>query len=104
MPNGDIYLAAKSTTHPDFPESDKFFRVNTKSGSYLFEPLSEGKQCRMTYITEVKISIFLLYFLQFDFKGSLPRYMVQKAAQASFIDSLQKFKKLLDKLHIEDKF
>ena len=55
MPNGDIYLAAKSTTHPDFPESDKFFRVNTKSGSYLFEPLSEGKQCRMTYITEVKI-------------------------------------------------
>eukprot|EP00347_Sterkiella_histriomuscorum_P022171 403331430 len=92
LPNGDIYLAAKSTTHPDFPESDKFFRVNTKSGSYLFEPLSEGKQCRMTYITE------------FDFKGSLPRYMVQKAAQASFIDSLQKFKKLLDKLHIEDKF
>jgi hypothetical protein len=49
----------------------------------LFQAEKDGT--KFTYITE------------FDFKGSLPRYVVQKAAQASFIDNVQRLRKLLEK-------
>ena len=85
-PDGSIYLASKSTEHPEFPAQAKSLRVATKSGSFLFQPEKEGRVTKFFYVTE------------FDFRGSLPRYVVQKAAQASFIDNIQRLRKLLDKL------
>ncbi|CDW84076.1 serine threonine protein kinase [Stylonychia lemnae] len=90
--DGTIYLASKLTQHPDHPEIPKIIRVDTRSGSYAIEPLNEGKCCKMTYITE------------FDFRGSIPRYIIQKAGQASYIDSMGKLRKLLDKLHPDQKY
>jgi hypothetical protein len=34
----------------------------------------------------------------------MPRYMVQKAGQASFVDSMVKLKKLLDKTQADKKY
>ena len=67
-PDGSIYLASKSVEHEDFPVHPKRVRVTTLSGSFRFQPEKDGKVTKFYYITE------------FDFKGSLPRYMVQKAA------------------------
>ena len=39
--------------HPDVPEIPKTTRVYTTQGSYLFEPINNGKGTRLTYITEV---------------------------------------------------
>jgi len=91
-PDGSIYLASKSTEHQEFPELPKNLRVATKSGSYLFQAEKEGRVTKFIYVTE------------FDFKGSLPKYVVQKAAQASFIDNIQRLRKLLEKLESQHKY
>jgi hypothetical protein len=78
-------MAGQSVDHPDKPEIPKHYRVNTVQGSFLLEPINDGKGTKFTYITE------------FDFKGSLPRYMLQKAASTGFIDALGKLRKLLQK-------
>jgi len=85
FPDGRAYIAGKSTEHPDFPENPKCYRVNTTVGSYYFEPINHGKGTKLIYITE------------FDFKGSIPRYVLNKAAPQTFVDGLLKLKKMIAK-------
>ena len=46
----------------------------------------------------------MTYITEFDFKGSIPKYIIQKAAQASWTDSVNKLRKLMDKLHPDQKY
>jgi len=52
-PDGSIYLPSKSVELDDVPEDPKILRVNTKSGSYLFEPTDGGRTTKFYHITEV---------------------------------------------------
>lgn len=83
--DGKIYIAGQSIEHPGKPEQPKTYRVNTIQGSFCLTPTNGGKGTKLIYITE------------FDFKGSLPRYMLTKAASGGFIDALGKLRKILQK-------
>lgn len=52
-PDGNIYIAGQSVEHPSRPEIPKHYRVNTVQGSFLLEPINDGKGTKFTYITEV---------------------------------------------------
>jgi hypothetical protein len=58
----------------------------------LLEPENDGKTTKLIFVTE------------FDFKGSIPKYIVHKASTATFIDSQTRLKKLLVKLHPDKQF
>jgi hypothetical protein len=50
---GTFYLAGKSVEHDEFPVTNKMIRIFTTQGSYYFTPLTNGKQTKLIYITEV---------------------------------------------------